>query len=83
MSGFAYDDGYGNIYGLCTGTIDYSSSAITLNGAPPNAEFKISFNYDSALSNGNNANDHHSIKNIVVRSVNQHKHAVAQILAFN
>lgn len=83
VSSFAYDDGYGNIHGACIGTIDYASSAITLNGAPPNAEFKVSFNYDSALSNGNNANDHHVLKNIVVRSVNQHRNAVAQILAFN
>lgn len=83
VASFAYDDGYGNISGTCTGTIDYSSSAITLRNAPPKAEFKVSFNYDSALSNGNNANDYHTIDNIVVRSVNQHKLAVAQILAFN
>ena len=83
VSSFAYDDGYGNISGVCTGTIDYSSSAITLRNAPPNAEFKVSFNYDSALSAGNNANDYHVLKAITVRSVNQHRNATAQIVAFN
>ena len=83
VSAFAYDDGYGNIYGACTGKVDYASSAITLNGSPANAEFAVAFNYDSALSVGNNANAFHTLRNIVFRSVNQHQNANIQILAFN
>lgn len=82
-SAFAYDDGYGNIYGVCNGTIDYSSSEITLSAAPAEAEFKVAFNFDSALSGGNSVNAFHSLRNVVFRSLNQHKYATIQILAFN
>ena len=49
----AYDDGNGNINGVCNGTISYNSGAIQLTNAPANAEFVISANYGSSQSGGN------------------------------
>ena len=51
---FAYDDGHGNIKGACTGTINYETGAIDIQGCPPNAEFVVDVNYGSAHSGGNN-----------------------------
>jgi len=49
----AYDDGNGNINGVCNGTISYNSGAIQLTNAPANAEFVVSGNYGSSQSGGN------------------------------
>ena len=49
----AYDDGNGNINGVCNGTISYNSGAIQLTNAPANAEFVFSANYGSSQSGGN------------------------------
>ena len=49
----AYDDGNGNINGVCNGTISYNSGAIQLTNAPANAEFVVSANYGSSQSGGN------------------------------
>ena len=68
-----YDDGHGNILGACTGTINYETGAIDLNGCPPNAEFVVSANYGSALAGGSEftAALANSILSISARSVNQ------------
>ena len=69
---FFYDDGKGNISGACSGTINYESGAIDLNGCPPNANFVVSANYGSAHSGGNKfeSDDANSILQIQARSTN-------------
>ena len=47
---FCYDDGYGNLLGKCTGTINYETGAIDMIGAPVNAEFVYSVAHTSAFS---------------------------------
>ena len=68
----AYDDGNGNINGVCNGTISYNSGAIQLTNAPANAEFVISANYGSSQSGGNRfgTNDGNSIASVSGRSCN-------------
>ena len=50
---FFYDDGHGNIKGSCTGTINYETGAMDLQGCPPNADLALSFDYNGGLSGGN------------------------------
>ena len=50
---FFYDDGHGNIKGACTGTINYETGALDLQGCPPNADLALSFDYNGGLSGGN------------------------------
>ena len=78
-SQFAYDDGKGNIKGVMTGTINYQTGAIDLTG-PANAEFAVSFNYDSAHSGGLTSNN--TIKTISARSLNCKIDAEVEILGF-
>ena len=68
-----YDDGFGNILGSCTGTINYETGAINLQNCPPNAEFVVSANYGSALAGGAEFSSSlgNSITVIAARSVNQ------------
>ena len=47
---FCYDDGYGNLLGVCSGTINYETGAIDMTGAPVNAEFVYSVAHTSAFS---------------------------------
>ena len=47
---FCYDNGYGNLLGVCSGTINYETGAIDMIGAPPNAEFVYSVAHTSAFS---------------------------------
>ena len=47
---FGYDDGYGNLFGMCSGTINYETGAIDMRGCPPNAEFVVSALTNSAFS---------------------------------
>tara|TARA_R110002096_G_scaffold320392_8_gene514436 strand:+ start:2820 stop:4340 length:1521 start_codon:yes stop_codon:yes gene_type:complete len=72
ISAMFYDDGFGNIMGACTGTINYETGAIDLQGCPPNANFSFAANYGSALSGGSEfgASDGNSITAISARSVN-------------
>jgi len=49
----AYDDGHGVIRGVCQGSINYETGAITLTNAPPNANFVFSANYGSSQNGGN------------------------------
>ena len=80
---FAYDDGKGNIVGVMTGSINYETGALDIQG-PANAEFVVSFNYDSAHSGGiNSANDQQNgIQTIKARSVNSKIDAEIEILGF-
>ena len=72
ISAFAYDDGHGNIKGACTGSINYDSGAIDIQGCPPNAQFVVDANYGSAHSGGNNytSNQQNSLLAISGRSCN-------------
>ena len=83
QSAFAYDDGNGNIKGASSGTINYETGAIDITG-PANAEFVVSFNYDSAHSGGVNetASEENTIKEISARSMNSKIDAEVEILGF-
>ena len=74
MAEMFWDDGYGNITGNCTGTIDYETGALLLRGAPPLAEFELSVSHSGAHSGksdsteGQRANQLVSIKaNVISR----------------
>jgi hypothetical protein len=73
LAGMFYDDGFGNILGACTGTINYETGAIDLQNCPPNANFVVSANYGSALAGGSEFSSTlgNSITAISARSVNQ------------
>ena len=47
---FCYDNGYGRLLGVCSGTINYETGAIDMIGAPVNAEFVYSVAHTSAFS---------------------------------
>ena len=69
---FFYDDGFGNITGIASGSINYTTGEFSLTSAPANSHFVVSANYGSALSGGTklqsgNAN---SIMEIEARSTN-------------
>ena len=53
---FMYDDGYGNLFGAGTGTINYETGAIDFT-ALPNAEFVVSCLHTSAFSGKMDATD--------------------------
>ena len=80
---FAYDDGKGRIAGVASGNINYETGAIFIQG-PPNTEFVVSLNYDSAHSGGVNAtaNQQNTIKEISARSMNSKIDAEVEILGF-
>tara|TARA_Y100001963_G_scaffold126786_1_gene179638 strand:+ start:1110 stop:2663 length:1554 start_codon:yes stop_codon:yes gene_type:complete len=83
QAAFAYDDGKGNIRGVASGSINYETGAIDITG-PADAEFVVSFNYDSAHSGGTNetANQQNTIKEISARSMNSKIDAEVEILGF-
>ena len=47
---FGYDDGYGRLSGMCSGSINYETGAIDMTGCPINAEFVVSALTNSAFS---------------------------------
>ena len=47
---FAYDDGNGNIRGMCIGKINYETGAIDLQQAPKNASFEVAFTHTGPFS---------------------------------
>ena len=47
---FCWDDGYGNITGVCQGTINYETGTIDITGAPANAEFVFTCLHTSAFA---------------------------------
>ena len=80
---FAYDDGKGNILGTASGTLNYETGAIDIQG-PANAEFVVSFNYDSAHSGGINSttDQQNTLKTLKARSLNSKIDAQIEILGF-
>ena len=83
LGAFAYDDGKGNINGVMTGTINYETGALDLNG-PANTEFVASFNYDSAHSGGINAetDEQNTLTELAARSCNSKIDAEVEVLGF-
>ena len=47
---FAYDDGMGKLFGMCSGTINYETGAIDMIGCPVNAEFVVTCLHTSPFS---------------------------------
>jgi hypothetical protein len=78
-SAFAYDDAKGNILGVATGTLNYETGAIDITG-PANAEFVVSFNYDSAHSGGLAAAN--TCQKLKARSLNSKIDAEIEVLGF-
>jgi len=78
-SAFAYDDAKGNILGAASGTLNYETGAIDITG-PANAEFVVSFNYDSAHSGG--LNQTNTIKTLSARSLNSKLDSEIEVLGF-
>ena len=78
-----YDDGHGNINGVCNGTIDYKTGAMDLNGCPPNAQFVVSASYGSAHSGENryDATAGNSIMQISGRSANNKIYTTVEVTA--
>ena len=62
-----------------SGTINYETGAIDLTG-PANAEFVVSFNYDSAHSGGLTNNN--TIRTLKARSLNSKIDAEVEVLGF-
>ena len=77
-----YDDGFGNIQGVCSGTINYETGAIDLLGCPPNANFVVDANYGSAHSGGNNftATTANCIVGVAGRSCNSKLNTVIEVI---
>ena len=80
-----YDDGFGNIKGVCNGTINYETGALDITGCPPNAHFVVSANYGSGHSGGNRftTDDANSISSINARSTNSKLNATIEIIGLN
>ena len=76
---FCYDDGKGNLLGAAPGTINYETGALDFTG-PANAEFAVSFNYDSAHSGGITASN--ILRTISARSCNSKINAEVEILGY-
>tara|TARA_Y100001963_G_scaffold2753_1_gene3703 strand:- start:581 stop:2170 length:1590 start_codon:yes stop_codon:yes gene_type:complete len=85
ISEMFYDDGFGNLHGKCTGTINYTTGAITLAGAPANAEFVVSANYGSTHAGGNRfgADEGNCIQSIAARSANQKIDTTIEVIGLN
>ena len=79
---FFYDDGHGNIKGTCSGTINYETGALDLQGCPPNAQFVVDANYGSAHSGGNNFTDSLSncLTSVGARSCNSKLNATVEVI---
>ena len=67
---FGYDDGWGNIKGACTGTINYETGALNLTGCPVNAEFVVSALTNSAFSGKLNESETDRINSLIEVSAN-------------
>jgi hypothetical protein len=81
---FAYDDGYGNLKGTATGSINYETGELSFKG-PNNAEFKFGLIEKSAHSGGNKYTDdkQNSIISLSARSVNTKWNSKIKITARN
>ena len=56
-SSLAYDDGNGNIVGVCSGNINYETGKFSLTGAPPNANFEYSVVHDTVFAGKRDAQE--------------------------
>jgi len=85
LDAFTFDNGYGVLYGVGSGTIDYNSGSIKIKGAYPDAEFSISGVTGSALGGAGTiaSTSLRAIIAIRVRSTSPIKNSTVQILAFN
>ena len=52
---FCYDDGYGRLSGMASGSLNYETGEINMTGCPANAEFVFSCLHTSAFSGRTNA----------------------------
>jgi hypothetical protein len=71
---FIYDDGYGNLTGIGSGSLNYETGEIHMTGCPANAEFVYSCLDTSAFSgrqNATNAAKMNSLKAIYGNMTNQ------------
>ena len=71
---FIYDDGYGNLTGIGSGSLNYETGEIHMTGCPANAEFVYSCLDTSAFSgrqNATNADKMNSLKAIYGNMTNQ------------
>ena len=80
-----YDDGHGNIKGVCSGRVNYETGALDLNGCPAEANFVVSANYGSGHSGGNkfSSDDANSIVEISARSTNSKLNTSVEIIGLN
>ena len=80
---FGYDDGFGNISGACTGTINYETGAIDITGCPPNAHFVMTATYGSAHSGGVEYTSAagNSITGVLARCMNHKVNTTVEIIA--
>ena len=81
---FFYDDGHGRILGSASGSINYTTGKIDFTG-PPNSEFVITANYDSAHGGGANttSTSENVITTVSARSCNSKINVPIEIVAFN
>ena len=84
-SSLAWDDGKGNIIGAATGKISYSTGAVDIMSGPPNADFKVWFDYGAALSGGIKTTDAacNGIKEFRFRGVNYNVDAKIEFIGLN
>ena len=80
-SAFLFDDGFGNLVGNGSGTIDYDSGAITLQNCPPNAEMVFSVIGLSGVGCGTSAAN--VLDQINARSLNAKRNANIRLIGFN
>jgi len=80
VGSFAFDDGYGNIQGICTGSVDYETGAISLQGCPVNAEMVFSGIGLSGVGCGNSSAN--ITDTISGRSINPKRNTTIRLLGF-
>ena len=73
----------GKELGAAPGTINYETGALDFTG-PANAEFAVSFNYDSAHSGGVNetASQENGLREVRARSLNSKVNSEVQLISF-
>ena len=84
-SKFVYDDGFGNLFGAATGSINYETGAIDFRNAPANAEFVYSLMHTSAFSgkvNPSTSDRINSLVDIYANTTNQRKEGEVKVRTF-
>ena len=75
MGNIAYDDGMGNIFGACRGTINYETGAFNITSAPINASFEVSLAHSGPFSgkiNSEEAVRTNSLVDVYANVINKH-----------